>query len=257
MADELVKKIVKAALDVGGKLKADKKNKDQNYDYLSADKILAECGQALFNQGIAVLPEITSQEVTGGTTASGKQRFDCRVDFSFSISDGETVIERKWYGMGSDYSVPDKAMYKAITSGHKYFLMKLLCIGEGNEDSEHEGEGEKKASRQVDKATGEIRQPVPVAPPAPSNNGHAAEATPETTLAEQRKAKWPADAKVSWEMASTITGHDGQRYVDLPREKMGFMIRSMDKRLDDNSVTDEQRAEVQLKRDTASILATL
>jgi hypothetical protein len=162
----LISKIVKAGLDVGGKLHADKRNKDQGYDYLSSDKILSECGQALFEQGIVILPEITAQEIVNGVSSKGTPRFDCRVDFTFTISDGNETILQKWYGMGSDYSVPDKALYKAITSGHKYFLMKLLCIGEGNEDGEHEDDDGKKPARQVDKKTGEIKpkQPAPAQP---------------------------------------------------------------------------------------------
>lgn len=139
---DLITKLTKAALDVGGSLKADKKNKDQNYDYLSADKILSICGQALFAQGIAVIPEVGSHEVNAleylDSYGKAKRRYDCRVTFVMTITDGADTINSPWLGMGSDYSVPDKALYKAITSGHKYFLMKLLCIGEGNEDSEHE-----------------------------------------------------------------------------------------------------------------------
>ena len=56
----------------------------------------------------------------------GKTRWDARVEFLFHICDGTNEMVQKWYGMGSDYSVPDKALYKAITSGHKYFLSKLL-----------------------------------------------------------------------------------------------------------------------------------
>jgi len=152
MEQTLITKISKAALDVGGKLKADKTNKEQNYDYLSADKILSDCGQALFTQGVVIIPDILAQEITlhEYTDAYGKakKRYDARVDFIFHIADETTSYDAKWYGVGSDYSVPDKSLYKAITSGHKYFLMKLLCIGAGNEDAEHEEEpGEKKQAK--------------------------------------------------------------------------------------------------------------
>jgi hypothetical protein len=70
----------------------------------------------------------------------GKFRYDARVQFCFIVADDESQMELIWPGYGSDYTVPDKAIYKAITSGHKYFLAKLLCIGADNEDSEHETE---------------------------------------------------------------------------------------------------------------------
>lgn len=146
MTDQLITKIVKAGVDVGGKLRADKTNKEQNYDYLSADKILNVCGQALFDQGVSVLPGIVAQETSlyeyTDQYGKAKRRYDSRVQFEFLITDGTVNQQLGWFGMGSDYTVPDKALYKAITSGHKYFLMKLLCIGAGNEDGEHESEEE-------------------------------------------------------------------------------------------------------------------
>ncbi len=177
--NELISKIVKAGLDIGGKLHADKRNKDRGYDYLSSDKILSECGQALFEQGVVILPEITAQEIVAGMSSKGTPRFDCRVDFTFTISDGNETILQKWYGMGSDYAVPDKSLYKAITSGHKYFLMKLLCIGEGNEDGEQEDDDGKKPVRQIDKKTGEIKQPEQA--PEPKMSIEAAEGEFSTT----------------------------------------------------------------------------
>jgi len=152
MTTSLTVKIAKAALDVGGKLSADKTNQEQRYDYLSADKILSVCGQALFNQGVVIMPELAGQDTQlfEYTDQYGKarRRYDTRVDFNFRVTDGEVTEDFLWFGMGSDYTVPDKALYKAITSGHKYFLMKLLCVGAGNEDGEHEGEeGEKKPGK--------------------------------------------------------------------------------------------------------------
>jgi hypothetical protein len=164
MTDKLAQKIAKAALDVGGKLNPDKRNNEQRYDYLSADKILSVCGQALFTQGVVVVPEIVAQETAPfeytDQYGKSKRRYDSRVDFVFHITDGEDTNERRWYGMGSDYTVPDKALYKAITSGHKYFLMKLLCVGAGNEDSEHEDAPQPAARQQAQ------RPPLPdIAPP--------------------------------------------------------------------------------------------
>jgi hypothetical protein len=161
---DLVVKITKAALEVGGSLKADKRNQEQRYDYLSADKILSICGQALFTQGVVIIPELTSQKVDCIDRGNSKYRFDSEVNFIFTVTDGETEIKSPWVGMGSDYSTPDKALYKGYTSGHKYFLMKLLCIGEGNEDSEHETEEEQTRSKSAAKTNGNGNGNKPAAP---------------------------------------------------------------------------------------------
>lgn len=164
----LAAKLSAAVADVGGKLKADKTNKQQGYDYISADKILATTGQALAIQGIAIVPQVTGAEVSAVDTGNNKVRWDARVTMIELITDGESEIIVPWVGFGSDYAVPDKAIYKAITSGDKYFRMKLLSIGEGNEDGEHEDDEPAKSARQPQ------RQPAqPAAAKPAAGNGSA------------------------------------------------------------------------------------
>ena len=121
-----------------GSLNPDKTNKDQNYKYISADKILERAGDALANAGITIIPSVESKSFDFVERVGKSSRIDANVVFSFLITDGVTEYKAMWVGNGSDYTSPDKALYKAITSGHKYFLMKVLNIGIGNEDGEHE-----------------------------------------------------------------------------------------------------------------------
>lgn len=131
-------KIVKASHEVGA-LATDKKNPQGNYDYISSDKILQRAGDALANNGLSLVPSITSAVTDAYRTNEQSKPFWCaNVAMVMTLSDGETTLEYPWHGMGTDYTVADKAFFKAITSGHKYFLMKLLNIGVGNEDGEHE-----------------------------------------------------------------------------------------------------------------------
>jgi hypothetical protein len=131
-------KIAKVSKAVGS-LEADKRNQQARYDYISADKILSVAGKAMADSGLVVIPTVISQTVYEMTSGSGKKFYDAEIAFVMIVSDGgDTTIEALWIGRGSDYTVPDKAVYKAITSGHKYFLMKLFNIGVGNEDGEHE-----------------------------------------------------------------------------------------------------------------------
>lgn len=136
----LAQRIAKASATVGGKLQTDKKNKQDNYDYISSDKILAVVGQAMADCGVVVFPAVVEHDLQLGQSAGGKTRYDVRVKFDMTISDGVSTMTMPWFGVGADYAAPDKATYKAITSGHKYFLAKLFCIGVGNEDGEHESE---------------------------------------------------------------------------------------------------------------------
>lgn len=162
MSDTLASKIAKASIEVGS-LAADKRNKEQNYDYLSADQILQKAGDALSKNGVVIIPSITSTEIKMVDRGQGKPpRLDAQVLFSMTVTDGQEKHESEWVGFGTDYSTPDKAVYKAITSGHKYFEMKLLNIGIGNEDGEHEnGEQERKQSKPAQSSP--VRNQAPVA----------------------------------------------------------------------------------------------
>lgn len=135
--ETLARKIALASQEVGY-LSADKRNKDQNYDYISADQVLQRAGDALAKYGVTIFPSITSTEVNVTERQGKTPRIDAQVIFLMVVTDGKDKIECGWTGYGSDYATPDKAVYKAITSGHKYFEMKLLNIGIGNEDGEHE-----------------------------------------------------------------------------------------------------------------------
>lgn len=137
----LASKLAKATLDVGN-FAADKKNKEQGYAYISADAVLERCGDALAKVGVVVIPSVTDSGVktTERTDKQGNIKFKHvgKVTFSMLITDGVTEIHRPWTGYGTDYTAEDKAIYKAVTTGHKYFLMKLLNIGVGNDDAEHD-----------------------------------------------------------------------------------------------------------------------
>jgi len=126
IVNTLVQKLAVASAQVGGKLKADKTNKEQNYAYISADKILSECGQALSNQGIAIIPSVVKQEITlfEYTDAYGKakKRYDCVADMIFKVTDGVTEYNENWFGMGSDYSVPDSRFTRPSPAGINTFL---------------------------------------------------------------------------------------------------------------------------------------
>lgn len=137
---KLIGKISGAIRDMGT-WAADKRNREQGYDYISADQVLARAGAALAAQGVVVVPEVTASTVEATERQGKSPRLDAKVTMCFTVrDDDDNVLVSQWTGHGSDYSSPDKAVYKAITSGHKYYLLKLLCIGIGNDDSEHDSE---------------------------------------------------------------------------------------------------------------------
>ena len=149
-------------------LEPDKKHQ-QGYMYISSDKALNMIGAAMAQNGLVIVPSVTSQtvDIVEYTNQTGKPmtRFDASVTFAMTLADSDgndhTAV---WVGAGSDFTNPDKAVYKAITSGHKYFMLKLFVVGAGAEDSEHE---EAEPGR-VQKSGRQTSNPV-TTPPANGN----------------------------------------------------------------------------------------
>ena len=159
----LTSKIASASKRVGGRLATDKTNKEQGYQYLSADAILGAGGQALAEEGVVIFPSVIDWAINQFVTDKGKTRYDARVNYVFTVACDEEARDFVWVGLGSDYTVPDKAYYKAITSGHKYFVAKLLNVGAFNEDGEHE--------QAEDIGTGTTKPVMEAAPKCPKCGG--------------------------------------------------------------------------------------
>ena len=161
-----------------GSLAPDKTNKDQNYKYISADKILERAGDALAEAGIIILPAINSCDVTFFERPNKSPRIDAIIRMEMVVTDGETALNSLWIGSGSDYTAPEKAVSKAVTNGHKYYLMKLLNIGIGNEDGEHDSHAEPEQPS-------ETKQPAQEAPAMTIEQAHAFKASTGETYGER------------------------------------------------------------------------
>lgn len=138
----LEERIARASIDVGSFL-PDRNNDQGNYSYVSADQIARRGGDALAREGVVIFPAITHYDVEIRETPKGTSRFcvakvDLRMIVSCGPEEGISRMSFAWASVGVDYTSPDKAIAKAITTGVKYFTMKLLQIGVGNEDGEHE-----------------------------------------------------------------------------------------------------------------------
>lgn len=240
MANTLAAKIAKASADVGGRLKADKTNTQDRYNYISADKILAECGQALAAVGVAVIPAMTDADINIGETAGGKRRFDARVAFVMTVTDGETESAQPWFGFGADYTTPDKAVYKAVTSGHKYFLSKLLMIGEGNEDGEHEAAPEAPQQAPARQANG---KPAPVqvatgngAPAVQNGSADADKPSDKQQKALHAKGMDFYGSKEVWtlkraEIVKSVTHGRSESASDLTKAEMKVLLDGLDAKI--------------------------
>lgn len=139
-----------------GSLSPDKKHQ-QGYPYISADLVLQKAGIEMANHGLAIVPAIVSVDVKEGLSASGKTRYDAYVNMYMVVMDSVgNNIKLPWFAMGSDSSFPDKALAKAITTGDKYFKMKIFNVGIGNEEGGHDVEDDKPSSKKIKNETPKV-----------------------------------------------------------------------------------------------------
>lgn len=140
MSEKTLASKVAAAVKAVGDLAPDKVNQAERFAYRSADLILSRCGQALAAEGVVVVPMMEEVSLSIGETSKGMKRYEASVKFKFTVTDGVTEWACPFTAVGVDFSSPDRALAKATTLGHKYFLAKLLCVGVGNEDAEADTE---------------------------------------------------------------------------------------------------------------------
>lgn len=136
----LAQKIASALLEVGGGGPPLGWNNDKGYTYFTAAQTQRTVLQALAKRGVIVIPQIVAHDlelVTISGDRGDRTRYDSRIDMVMTLTDGYETYTAPWVGRGSDWTAPDKGFYGAITSGHKYWLLKLLGIASDEDDIEH------------------------------------------------------------------------------------------------------------------------
>lgn len=201
MSEKTLAAKVAAAVKAVGDLAPDKINQTEHFAYRSADLILSRCGQALAAEGVVVIPAVEEALLSIGESSKGVKRYEALVKFKFVVTDGVTEWICPFSAAGVDFSSPDRAVAKATTLGHKYFLAKLLCVGVGNEDAE--------ADVEPPSPPAQARRPAP-SPSAPSR------VRQETRLAadvEELIAQWatPLDAYAWAVRAGAFADQDAAR----------------------------------------------
>ena len=115
-----------------------------NYDFATESDIADGVRAALSDQGIALQVAVVSVEMRElGKTSSGSVMWLTTAKMELSLRAGDECWTSAFYGTGTDTG--DKGLYKAITGGVKYFLLKTLLIPTGD-DPEREQEPVKAAA---------------------------------------------------------------------------------------------------------------
>lgn len=172
-------------------------NSFHNYDYATEADIVAAVRNELASRNVICLPSIGGRE---RESIGEKGMVLTHLDMTFTFIDGDSG-EREvcpWLGAGADKE--DKGVYKAMTGGEKYFLLKTFLIPTGD-DPEHDGSDIPSGAPPVD---GE--------PPHPAN-----EAPRRATPQQQRPSSPP-------EQRAHASGHGSDLLISEPQSKRLYAI---------------------------------
>lgn len=161
----LVQKLAEVYATVG-RIPKRGRNEFHKYDYVKEEDIVEAVRTELSSRNVILLPGIVSHEWRElQPNKDGKPRDPVvLVNMTFTFMDGDSgeTIERHWLGAGQDSG--DKGVYKAMTGGDKYFLLKAFLIPTGD-DPERENRAERAERRnqgqstvKPDKATNQARK---------------------------------------------------------------------------------------------------
>lgn len=125
------------------------RNNFHNYDYATEADIVAAVRKELAARHVMLIPSV--EDVTRESVGEkGSALTTLRMTFTFMDGDTGETLMRSWLGCGSDKD--DKGIYKAMTGGEKYFLLKTFLMPTGD-DPERDDKDAKAAMRGRDKAT--------------------------------------------------------------------------------------------------------
>lgn len=121
-------------------------NRAQSYKYITEKQYKANFQQALKEAGLLWKMETINREYIPNITEK-QHMIVC--DFEGRLIDPDTGEAEVYRFSGTGADMGDKALYKAVTGGHKFFLASNYNISE-DIDPERAGDEEKTSKRPVD-----------------------------------------------------------------------------------------------------------
>lgn len=109
-------------------------NQQQRYNFIPYSEVAARTREQLAKNNVAIVPMVTEVERDEVRTRNGSVGYHYILKMEFTITDGDSDsrIVSEWFGESTDYG--DKGINKAITSGTKYFLMRLFNVSEAESE---------------------------------------------------------------------------------------------------------------------------
>lgn len=137
MTDNVIAALAKVQAEIGGIGKTRPKDGQLNYAYRGIDAISSEAQPLFGREGIVIVPTDTIITNTVELTINGKPWVDAFVKVEWTIygpGGKDDYITAVTYGVGRDNS--DKQINKAATQAFKNLMLRILCIGDPQDDAD-------------------------------------------------------------------------------------------------------------------------
>jgi hypothetical protein len=124
------------------------RNEFHRYDYATEADIVSVVRQELASRKVMLVPSVQNHErhdITTKKNERGDPLTVLHMTFTFYDGDSGESIVMPWLGVGQDGG--DKGVYKAMTGGEKYFLMKTFLMPTGD-DPENDSKDKKEKAKE-------------------------------------------------------------------------------------------------------------
>jgi len=140
MSKESGNSVVKKVTEIMGKLEDIPKrghNDHYNYDYVREEDVTDIIREKLANHNLALFQNVVdAHEEKMGETKKGNDRIKTTLWVEYTFVDADTGESHTCKMPCAGIDTEDKGIYKAITGGNKYFLLKTFQISSGGDDPE-------------------------------------------------------------------------------------------------------------------------
>jgi len=135
-------------------------NAFHDYDYATEADIVDHVRDEMAKRGVLMTMEVASLDVVQPVVDGKAKQFvtTAHLIVTFHDADSPEVLSFKWAGTGQDSG--EKGLYKALTGGEKYALMKTFLIPTGD-DPERDDKTDTKAAPKAQPPTSEARKATP------------------------------------------------------------------------------------------------
>jgi len=130
--EKLAAKIAKVMAAIG-EVPKNGHNDRFNYSYPLDEDVMKALREAMTEHGLVAIPSVAGRSMTKETTSGGTEMIHTRVQLEITLIDSDSGQQKTVHWEGEAQDQQDKGLYKAYTSGMKYWALKTFLMSAGDD----------------------------------------------------------------------------------------------------------------------------